>query len=87
VNYKKELRMEIDIRRNGKIEKVMEFAERMKKVHEEAETALKKTQEEIKQQVNRERKKAEKYFIAHSNGSDTTNFYIIYLYIKLVVIL
>ena len=32
-NYGKELRMERDIRKKGKVEKTMEFAERMKKVH------------------------------------------------------
>jgi len=31
-NYIRELRMEIDIRKKEKIEKVTEFAERMKKV-------------------------------------------------------
>jgi len=32
VNYRRELRMGIDIRRRRKIEKMMEFAERIKKV-------------------------------------------------------
>jgi len=32
VNYRRELRMGVDIRRNGKMEKLMEFAERMKRV-------------------------------------------------------
>jgi len=32
VNYGKELRMRADIRRKGKVEKIMEFIERMKKV-------------------------------------------------------
>jgi len=31
VNYRRELRIRIDIRRKGKIEKAMEFVERMKK--------------------------------------------------------
>jgi len=42
VNYRRELRMEGDIRRKGKMEKAMEFAKRMKKVQEEVEVALKK---------------------------------------------
>jgi len=42
VNYGRELRMGEDIKRKEKIEKVMEFAERMKKVQEEAGVALKK---------------------------------------------
>ena len=41
-NYGRKLRMEADIRRKGRIEKAMEFVERMKKVQEEAEAALKK---------------------------------------------
>ena len=58
-NYERELRIRIDIRRKGKIEKVMEFAERIKKVQEEVGVALKKTQEKMKQQTNKERKEAE----------------------------
>ena len=42
-NYGKELRMGGDIRRKGKVESMTEFMERMKKVHEEVEVALKKT--------------------------------------------
>ena len=32
VNYKREMRMGVDLRRKGKMEKVMELAERMRKV-------------------------------------------------------
>ena len=42
-SYGKELRMGGDIRRKRKVESVMEFMERIKKVHEEAEAVLKKT--------------------------------------------
>jgi len=41
-NYGRELRMGEDIRRKGKMEKTTEFVERMKKIQEEAEAALKK---------------------------------------------
>ena len=41
-NYGRELRMGRDIKKRGKIEKAMEFVERMKKMHEEAGAALKK---------------------------------------------
>jgi len=58
-NYGKELRMGGDIRRKGKVKSVTEFVERMKKVHEEAEVALKKTQEEMKRYVDRGRKETE----------------------------
>jgi len=39
-NYGRELRMGIDLRKKGKIEKVTEFAERMRKVQEEAGAVL-----------------------------------------------
>ena len=38
-----------------------EFVERMKKVHEEAEAALKKTQEEMKRYADRSRKETENW--------------------------
>jgi len=41
-NYGRELRMGIDIRRKGKIEKATEFAKRIKKMQEEAGVALKR---------------------------------------------
>ena len=41
VNYGRELRIKVDLRRKEKIEKAMEFAERMRKVQKEAEAALK----------------------------------------------
>ena len=55
-NYKRELRMGGDIRKREKVEKAMEFVERMKKVHKEAEVALKKAQEDMKRQADKERK-------------------------------
>ena len=60
-NYGKELRMRGDIRRKGKVESATKFVERMKKVHEEVEAALKKTQEEMKRYADRGRKKTEKW--------------------------
>ena len=42
-NYGKELRMEGDIRRKGKVEKTMEFVEKLKRIQEEAVIALKRT--------------------------------------------
>ena len=58
-NYRRELRMEGDIRKKEKIEKATEFVERMKKVHEEAGAALKKVQEDIKKQADRRQKEME----------------------------
>jgi len=60
-NYGRELRMGGDIRRKGKVESMTELMERMKKVHEEAEAALKKTQEEIKRYADRGRKETENW--------------------------
>ena len=59
VNYGRELRIGIDIKRKEKIKKVMEFVERIKKVQEKTRVVLKRAQEEMKQQVDRGRKKAE----------------------------
>ena len=60
-NYGKEVRMGGDIRKKGKVESATEFVERIKKVHEKAEAALKKTQEEMKRYANRSRKETEKW--------------------------
>ena len=59
VNYGRELRIGGDIRKRGKVEKATEFVERMKKIHKEAGAALKKTQKDMKKQVDRERKESE----------------------------
>ena len=58
-NYGKELRMGGNIRRKGKVESVTEFIERMKKVQEEAEAALRKIQKEMKRYADRGRKETE----------------------------
>ena len=58
-NYGKEMRMGRDIRRKGKVESATTFVERMKKVQEEVEAALRKTQEEMKRYVDRGRKETE----------------------------
>ena len=55
-NYERELKMRADIRKREKVEKAMEFAERIKKIQEEVGAALRKIQEEMKQQVNRGRR-------------------------------
>ena len=48
-----------DIRRKGKEESVTAFVERMKKVQEETEATLRKTQEEMKKYADRGRKESE----------------------------
>ena len=40
VNYRREMRMGVDLRRKGKMEKATEFVERMRKVQEEAGAVL-----------------------------------------------
>jgi len=58
-NYGREMRIGGDIRRKGKVESATEFVQRMKRVHEEVEAALRKTQEEMKRYVDRRRKETE----------------------------
>jgi len=60
-NYRRDLKMGGDIRKKGKVEKITEFVERMKKVQEEVRTALKKTQEEMKRYTDRNRKETDKW--------------------------
>ena len=59
LNYGRDLRIGVDLRRKGKMEKAIDFAERMRRIQKEAEVALKKAQEEVKQQADRERKEVE----------------------------
>ena len=59
-NYGKESRMGGDIRRKGEVESATEFIERIKKIYEEVEAALKETQEEMKRYTDRNRKETEK---------------------------
>ena len=58
-NYGRELRIRANIRRKEKVEKTMKFPERMKKIQKKVGVALKKAQEEMRRQVNKERKEAE----------------------------
>ena len=60
-NYSRELRIGTDIRRKEKVEKVTEFAERIKRVQVKAKAVFKKVQENIKRQANREQREVEKW--------------------------
>jgi len=60
-NYGRKMRMGGDIRKSGKVEKAIELVERIKKIHEEARAALKKAQEDMKRQADRERKEMENW--------------------------
>ena len=59
-NYERELRIEVDIRRKEKIEKIIKFVKRMKKVQKKVGTTLRKVQKEMKRQANREQREMEK---------------------------
>jgi len=48
-NYKRELRMGVDIRRKEKVEKATEFVKRMKKVQEEMNGQANKEQREVEE--------------------------------------
>ena len=55
--------MGADIRRKEKVEKVREFAKRIKKVQEKAGATLRKAQKKMKQQADKERKEEEEWKI------------------------
>jgi len=58
-NYGRELQMGADIRRKGKVEKTMEFVERMRRVQEKAGVVLKKAQDKMRKQADRGRQEVE----------------------------
>jgi len=79
VNYGRELRIGFDIRKKGKNVNAEEFVKKMKNRHEKAKATLVKSQEEMKRQVDRNRKEAEEYKVGDksvdkykelSNGAD-----------------
>ena len=51
--------MRADIRRKGKVETATEFVKRMRKIQKEIGAALKRAQEEMKQQVNKKHREVE----------------------------
>jgi len=74
VNYGRKLRMGFDIRKKEWNEKAEEFVKEMKERHEEARTALVKSQEEMKRQADRSRKEAEKYRVGDKVLISTKDF-------------
>jgi len=74
VNYGREPRIGFDIRKKGKNMKVEEFAREMKNRHEEAKSALVRSQEEMKRQVDRNRKEAEEYRVGDKVLISTKDF-------------
>jgi len=60
-NSKQNLCMGFEMRKKGKFKKTEEFAKRIKKIHKEAEVALRKSQKEMRKYANRKRNKPEEY--------------------------
>ena len=60
-NYGQDPRMGFEGRRRGKYKAAGKFAERMKKIQEEAKAALGKVQEEMKKFANKRRREKEEY--------------------------
>ena len=59
VNYSKELKIGVDIRRKKKVEKTTEFAERIKKIQKKVGAVLKKAKKKMKRQADKRRKEIE----------------------------
>ena len=57
--------MGFKMRKKEKFKRVEEFAKRMKEVYEEAEAALRKSQEKMRKYANRKRSKPEKYRVGN----------------------
>jgi len=60
-NSGRDLRMGFEMKKQEKSEGAREFTERMKRIQEEAQAALKRAQEEIKKQADRKRGETEEY--------------------------
>ena len=60
-NYRREMKIGVDLRKKEKVEKTMEFAKRMRKVQEETEAALMRAQKEMKRQADREKREAKNW--------------------------
>jgi len=72
-NYGREIRMGVDLRRKGKIEKATEFAERIRKVQEKVGAVLMRAQKKMKRQMDRRRKKDEAWKIGDRVMLSTKN--------------
>jgi len=60
-NSRKDPRIGFKMRKQGKSERAKEFTERMKRIQEGVQVALKKAQKEIKKQADRKRGEAKEY--------------------------
>ena len=64
-NQGQDPRMGFELRKKGKYKGAEKFAERMRKVQEEAKTALQKAQEDMKWYADRKRGEVEEYRIGN----------------------
>ena len=64
-NNRQDPHMGFEIRKKRKFEKVEEFVKRMKEVYEEAEAALRKSQEKMRKYANRKRSELEEYRVGN----------------------
>jgi len=74
VNYRRESRIGFDIRKKEKNIKAEEFVKEIKNRHEEVKAVLVKSQEEMKKQVDRNRKEAEEYRVGDKVLISTKDF-------------
>ena len=71
-NQEQDPRIGFEIRKKRKYKEAEKFAERMRKVQEEAKAALQKAQEDMKRYADREREEVEEYRV----GDFITNGYL-----------
>ena len=62
VNYRQDLRIGFKEKRRGRYKVTGEFVERIKRIQKKVKVILKKTQEEMKQYIDRKKKKREEYW-------------------------
>ena len=56
-NYRRKIRMGVNLRKKRKMEKATEFTERIRKVQKEVGAVFKRVQKEMKRQADKRRKK------------------------------
>lgn len=60
-NNRQDLHIEFEMRKKRMFKKTEEFVSKIKEVHKEIKTALKRSQEKIKKYANRRKNKAKEY--------------------------
>jgi len=72
-NHRQNPRMGFELRKKGRYKGAERFAERMKKVQEEAKATLQKAQEDMKQYTDRKRGEVEEYRVGNLVLLSTTS--------------